>query len=756
MSILQGFINRLQARKQTLAAELETPPQSPMETADSLIAQGNQAESAGNPEEACNLYRQAIAAAPAYAKAHLNLGIGLEAAVQTGPAAEAYRAALAIDAADAYANYNLGKLRLTQGNPVEAEPLLRRALESRPQFPEAHVVLAGLLSGRGDLAAAAAELELALQARPDYVGALLNYAEILVKLNRPVDAESALQRAVAIDLRSVDANFELAGLLMKRSEMKSAEECLRRAVDIKPDFVEAHAALSEVCEALGNIPGAAAALETVIKHRPDWVDAIYNLGRVRQAQMRLGDAEAAFRRVIALDPTHVASIRLLGGVLIGQCRLQEALELYKTGRERCGNAPDIETAELFALFCSENVSRDTVFERHQEFGARLQAAHPPRFAPFGNNPDPGRRLRVGYVSGDFHYHVVSLFLIPLLEHHDRSAIETYCYSLGGKDDKVTQQLRAQAAVWRDASKMSDTELADAIHADHVDILVDLAGYSGVPHPIVFAQRPAPVQANWLGYLNTTGMTCMQYRISDDHCDPSQLADRYHTERLARLPNSQWCYRPFVTVDHATAPPCVNNGYVTFGSFNQTVKLSQTVRRLWAEILRQLPNARLTVAGVHQQRAREDLTRDLVNLGVAMNRVDILPFMSLQDYYQQYDAVDIALDTTPYSGGTTTLDALWMGVPVLTVPGERSSSRSAASILKTAGLTDWIAASPEEYMRHAVQFARDTQGIVELRKTLRARVRQSPLMDEPRFARDMENLYRNMWRNWCKGEERQSC
>ena len=201
---------------------------------------------------------------------------------------------------------------------------------------------------------------------------------------------------------------------------------------------------------------------------------------------------------------------------------------------------------------------------------------------------------------------------------------------------------------------------------------------------------------------------------------------------------------------------MKNGYVTFGSFNQTVKLSPTVRRLWAEILRDLPGARLTIGGVHQQRAREDLTCDLVNLGVAMERIDMLPFMSLQDYYRQYDSVDIALDTTPYSGGTTTFDALWMGVPVLTVPGERSSSRSTASILNTAGMTDWIATSPEDYVQRAVRFARDTPAITELRKTLRSRLRNSPLMDEPRFAHDMENLYRSMWQDWCAGERKPSC
>jgi predicted O-linked N-acetylglucosamine transferase (SPINDLY family) len=265
---------------------------------------------------------------------------------------------------------------------------------------------------------------------------------------------------------------------------------------------------------------------------------------------------------------------------------------------------------------------------------------------------------------------------------------------------------------------------------------------------VFAQRPAPVQATWLGYLGTTGMTRMHYRITDRIADPPGLTERLHTEKLARLPHSQWCYRPFIELEPAPTPPCVASGRVTFGSFNQTAKITPSTRRLWAALLARLPDARLLVAGVPAGRAQDDLRRELAAAGVAHERLGISPYVSLQDYFRLFAEVDVALDTTPYSGGTTTLDALWMGVPVVTLPGSRPASRSAASIVTSAGFPEWVASSPADFLERAAALAADAARLAQLRATLRARLRASPLMDERGFARDLEALYRTMWRDWC--------
>jgi protein O-GlcNAc transferase len=628
--------------------------------ADALIAEGNKAENSGNFREACEQYRKAVAAAPGYARAQLNLGIGLEAVGDAEGAIRAYRAALAADAADAYANYNLGKLLYSHGDLKESETLLRLALGRQPEFPEAHVALANVYDSQANPAAAAVELEIALKQRPDYAGAIYNYASVLGKLGRHGEAQAAWGRVLVMD------------------------------------------------------PGV---------------------------------AEPALRSAIAAGRGDVSAYVMLASALVRQCRIEEALEVCRAARAHAPERFEPESTELFVFNLSASVSAEDLFARHRAYGARLESAFPARFAPFRNARDPGRRLRIGYVSGDFCTHPVALFFIPLLERHDRSACEVYCYSVGQTADGITRRIQAGSDFWRDARALADADLADAINRDSIDILVDLEGHTGFRLG-VFSQQPAPVQAAWLGYLNTTGLTRIGYRLCDKYSDPPGESDRLHTETLIRLPHSQWCYRPFVSQPHATEAPFERNGFMTFGSFNHIQKISPEVRRLWAEILVRLPRSRLVVIGVPEGGVRDALSRDLQAAGAAADRITFVPHVDMQQYFRWFDAVDIALDTAPYSGGTTTCDALWMGVPVVTVPGSLPASRSTASILSTVGLANWIAPTPEDYVRLAVEFGRDAALLVGLRASLRQKMLDSPIMDETHFARDIEAAYRQMWSNWC--------
>jgi protein O-GlcNAc transferase len=662
-------------------------------SAAELVAAGNRAEAESRVREACALYRRAIEADPAHAPGYLNLGAALEALGEPEGAVEAYRALLGIDAANPHANYNLGRLRFAAGAAPEAERLLRDALRARPAFPEARLMLAIALDAQGKLDAAAAELD----AAQDF-GAL----------------------------------FIQAGLLRRLGRLDAAAQALRRALALEPNNLDALAALSQVLDAQGDHEGAARTLEAILRQRPQWAEALYNYGAALNKLMRAPEAEEAFRRALEAQPGFVRAWRMLGGVMLAQGRIDEALALY---REAPRDA-ELESAELFALNASGRVTADELFARHAEFGQRLENAYPPRFV-FSNRKETTRRLRIGYVSGDFAYHVVTLFMLPVLERHDRAAFEVFCYSTSPRVDEHTRQVASHADAWRPAAGLTAEQLADAIHADGIDILVDLAGHSGEPHLRVFAQRPAPVQATWLGYLNTTGLTRIHYRISDRHADP---ADVRHTEKLVRLPHSQWCYRPFIRATAVSSPPCAKNGHVTFGSFNQMLKVSPASRQLWRRILDKVPGSRLVILGVPSGRAHDELRRDLPE-------ATLVPYVALQDYYAWYNKVDIALDTTPYSGGTTTFDALWMGVPVLTTPGERPSSRSAASILASAGLGEWIASGADDYVERAAEFA-NTRILENLRATLRPRLQASPLMDEAGFTKGLETLYRQMWRAYC--------
>jgi len=716
--------------------------------ADLLIAQGNREEEQGNFAAALERYREAVALAPAHARPHVNLAIGLEGIGEIDQACRAYETALDCDPNDVTANYNLGRILFSRNALIEAEALLRRAVGRDAAFADARIILSRLLEDRGDLAGAASELELALQSRPDYAGALRNYADVLAKLERLDDAERALRRAVALEPEGFDANYRLGCVLIKLDKLADAEPFLTAALAAKPRAVEAMVPLVFLHRARGAYKAAAAQAEAALKLRPDWVDLLFDYGSILERLSRQTEAESVFRRVLELDPAYVRGYQMLGAVLVARGRLQEALQIFSDGRARCADAFDLESPELFALNCLHDISAEELFSRHAEFGRRLEQREPARFEHYENTPDPGRRLRIGFVSPDLQFHVVASFLRPLLEYRDRSQAEIYCYSAGETTDGITQLLQAQSDAWRNINKMPARQAADLIHADRIDILIDLAGHSGVPVLRIFAQRPAPVQATWLGYLNTTGLTRIDYRISDNVCDPPGLTERFHTETLIRLPHSQWCYRPFAEVEAQFDAPIRKNGHVTFGSFNQTAKISPAVRKIWAQILNALPQARLRIVGVVNEQAREDLYADFAAAGVDRTRITMVPYVAPEQYFAQYGEVDIALDTTPFSGGTTTCDAVLMGVPVITAPGLRSWSRSAASVLSVVGLQDWIATSADDYVQRAIRCASDIATLVELRSTLRGRVRASALMDARQFAGDMQAAWRTMWHSWC--------
>jgi protein O-GlcNAc transferase len=377
------------------------------------------------------------------------------------------------------------------------------------------------------------------------------------------------------------------------------------------------------------------------------------------------------------------------------------------------------------------------------------------FGSLSRSADPERRLRVGYVSADFNWHPVALFLLPAVERHDLDNFEVFCYYTADKIDDVTRSFMSLPVTWIDASKLSDKELATRVHEDHIDILVDLAGHTATSRLPVFAQQPSPVQVSWMGYLNTTGLTRMHYRLCDKRTDPVGIADALHTEKLVRLPHSQWCYRPFIIVETTEQAPWEKNGFITFDSYNHALKISPAVCALWADILHQVPGSQLLCVGLNSTRKMAELLSELTLTGVDSERIRFVARTSLDQYFGWFSEADIALDTFPYGGGTTTFDALWMGVPVVAAKGNTPTSRSAASILEALELDDWVAPSIDDYVRVAVERANDRERIAELRRSLRPRLQSSPLMDEPRFVRDIEAAYRTRWQEWCAKGERQS-
>jgi predicted O-linked N-acetylglucosamine transferase (SPINDLY family) len=368
--------------------------------------------------------------------------------------------------------------------------------------------------------------------------------------------------------------------------------------------------------------------------------------------------------------------------------------------------------------------------------------------PHLNDRGPGRRLKVGYVSPDLRRHPVGRYLLPLLAHHDKNQVEVFAYTQVPVPDDVTRQLRSHTGHWRDLAGCSDEQTAQLIRDDKIDILVDLTMHMARNRLLVFARKPAPVQVTYLAYCSTTGLEAIDYRLSDPYMDPPEMDESVYSERTMRLPDCYWCYQPIIAAPEFGPLPALEQGHITFGCLNNFCKVSEPTLAAWAKILQAVPNSQLLIhapEGGSRQRVQERLKGD----GIAPRRVQFAGFVPIESYFDLYHRIDMALDTFPCGGGTTTCDALWMGVPVVSLLGQTAVGRGGLSILSNIGLPELVARSEDEYVRIAAELAHDLPRLSHLRSTLRPRMERSPLMNAPRFARNVEFAYRQMWRQWCE-------
>jgi len=432
---------------------------------------------------------------------------------------------------------------------------------------DALIVRGNVLEDAGDAAQAEQLYREAVAKAPSHPRAHLNLGIVLAAKDDREGAAKAYEAVLALDPSHPFGNYNFARLLFIHKELRRAGELLDAALRAKPDFPQALVLRASVLDAMDKLPEAVEALEAANRLQPEDAGAWFNLALLNFKLERHDAAEAAVDRLLALAPRHPGALALRSRVMWDHNFVDEVLApLARSVREDASNFA-LRSQELMVLNFSEGASAAELADRHREYGVDLEHAHPVRFDRFLGDRDPQRRLRIGYVSADFCLHPVALFMKPVLESHRRDGFEIFCYSSVGSPDHVTEECRAISDHWRQVEAMSDSELADAIHADAIDILVDLTGHTASPRLPTFSQRPAPVQVSWVGYLNTTGMTRMDYRLTDFRCDPPELSQPLHTERLVFLPDSQWCYRPFVESAPSVAAPCERNGFITFGSFN---------------------------------------------------------------------------------------------------------------------------------------------------------------------------------------------
>jgi predicted O-linked N-acetylglucosamine transferase (SPINDLY family)/predicted SAM-dependent methyltransferase len=561
--------------------------------------------------------------------------------------------------------------------------------------------------------------------------------------NRIKQALSGGTRADAAAVQDADALYQ-QGLSAERAQRTEQAATLYRAAAAgKPEEAEYHYALAAMLKRLGRIEEAVAAYRAGLARKPEHARMRVDLGLALMGMGRLEEAQADLEQARALAPDLAEAHHNLGVLYHQLGRLDLAIAEISLALQLAPDHAGIHSHLLFILNYSSRHRADEVYAEHRRFGARHVQ---PVAAP---NADPAwpRRLRVGYVSPDFRSHVVTSFMLPVFAKHDRGRFEVYGYYSYPEADAITAAMRELADNWLDCANYSDAELAEQIRADRIDILVDLAGHT-VHHRLkTFALRPAPLQLTYLGYPNTTGLSAIDYRITDAVADPPGEADRLNVERLARLPRTFLCYRPGPDLHEPGPPPSAAAGFVTFGCFNNFQKLSDPFFDAAARVLQAVPNSRLLLKAKPlgmpsvAQRVRERFA----GAGIAASRLDLLGWeASPEGHLAVYRKVDIALDSFPYNGTTTTCEALWMGVPVVTLQGDRHASRVGVSLLGTVGLGELVAQDVDGYVRTAAQLAGDAPRLAALRAGMRERMNASPLRDEAGFVRELEACYLKLW------------
>ncbi|HWR75669.1 MAG TPA: tetratricopeptide repeat protein [Thiobacillus sp.] len=686
--------------------------------------------------------------------AHVGYLLGMAALLQGRPqdAIPLLRRTVELDPGMAPALYNLGFALERLDRLDEALAAYRRTVAVAPQLADAHNNLGNVLQRlkRHDEALAAYERALAL--RPETAEYHMNRGDALRDLERLEEAVAAYETALKLKpaLIEVDVNLALALYLLGRYE--ESLEISQRAIERRPGSFEAYQGMGHALKRLGRTEDAVEAYRRAVELRPDEAVAHKDMGVALKDSGRYEAALASLQRALALRPDFDTAINLVAGTLLDIGRHDEALETYRRGLALNPEGVfGMHSNFLLALNYQAGASPEALLAEARAFGEKA-ARHAASFVHHDNSPDLDRRLRIGLVSGDLGQHPVGFFLQNVMKCLDPQKLEVFAYATAKRKDALNEQLRRSIPNWREASesKMSDEALASQIRADGIDILIDLAGHTGKNRLPVFAWKPAPVQVSWLGYLGTTGLGAMDYILADAWALPSGEEAQF-TETPWRLPETYICFSPPDLPVEVEPLPALDKGHITFGCFNNLNKISDHVVACWARALQAVPDGKLYLKtkslGVPE--VREKLVASFARFGIAPERLILEgQFASHEEHFRAYRQVDIALDPFPYPGITTTVEALWMGVPVLSMRGQRFISHQGETILHNVGLPEWIAADADDYVAKAAAFAGDIKALAALRAGLRERLLASPLCDAPRFARNLESALRGMWQKWC--------
>ena len=701
---------------------------------------------AGRLADAEALYRQILAVQPNHSDALHLLGLIAHQAGRHDLAVEWIRQAIVLNPNNSVAHSNLGEAYRAIGRTEEAMAQYRRALELKPDYPEAHNNLGNALKERGQLDEAIAAFRRALELKPGHPEMRVNLGNALRERGQLDEAVVAFRRALELKPGLPEAHNDLGNALRERGQFDEAVIAFRRALLLQPDYPEALNNLGNMLRERGESDEAIAIFGRTLELRPDLPETHSNLGDALRERGEFDGAVASCRRALELKPDLPETHNILGLALRDRGQLDEAIAAYRRALQIKTDDPGVHSNLVFALHFHPGQDARTISEEHQRWNRQFCDPLQQFLLPHINSRDRERRLRVGYVSPDFRDHAVGHFVLPLFARHDPERIEVLCYSGVLRPDSVTEHLRALGR-WRNTVGISDTGLAEMIRGDALDILVDLSLHTAGNRLPVFARQPAPVQVSWLAYAGSTGLPGIGYRLTDAHLEPPGEERGWSAEEPVRLPDCWCCYHPVGDSPEINALPALSAKGVTFGSLNRFAKMHEGVLELWSRALAAVNGSRLLML------CPDGWTRERVRAffgarGIIGERVEFVGFLPRWEYLRLYQRIDIGLDPFPFNGMTTTCDALWMGVPVLTLPGATPVSRAGLSLLSSVGLGELAASSEEDYVRIAVELAGNLARLADLRATLRPRMQASPLMDAPRFARNVEAAYRSMWERWC--------
>ncbi len=671
-------------------------------------------QSQGRLLEAIDAHRRAVALAPERFECYLNLGGALYAAGQCAEASASWEEALRLNPNSAELHNNLGIALASAGKPDDSIAAFQKALELRPDFADAHSNLANAYVAGERFTEAIAEGRRALECRPGFLAGYINLGNALRVSGRLEEALAVCEEAIRLHPGSAQCYLNLGNVLLDQGDLQKAEAAYREAIRLDPALAEAHNNYGNCLKSAGRLEEAVAALKEAIRLRPGYADAYNNLGTARREQGSIGDAVRCYRHAVELDPSFASARSNL----------------------------------VYALLFHPDYDSRAILAQAREWDRIHARPFRSKFVSRARSLLSGRHLRIGYLSSDFRDHVVGRNILPLFEHHDRHQFELFCYSNVIRPDPMTLRFQSLCDRWRDIYGVPDEEVSEIIRGDEIDILVDLSLHMDGNRLLVFARKPAPIQVTFAGYPGGTGLKAMDYRLTDPWLDPPEAGDADYQERSIRLAHSFWCYDPDIICGDARDEPPVDTlpsaekGFITFGCLNSYSKVNGPIVALWARVLRCVPRSRMLLLAP-EMADRQNVEDVFKANGIERERVKFVTPRPRAEYLRIYSEIDIGLDTLPYNGHTTSLDSLWMGVPVVTRVGETVVGRAGVSQLNNIGLPELIARTDDEFVQTAAALASDPDRLAQLRGTLRDRMRRSPICDPARFTRDVETAYNEM-------------